>query len=101
MKKFVRYLKIIFDIFLEKIPPIRAKEIEINRNEKKNCTYKLIEEENQYLLQHPKAKIKNALKRVESKIKILKIEKWLSVKNEALLDGCYVQNRSQKRRCKN
>jgi transposase len=86
--------------------PIRAQEIEISRNDKKNTIEKLIEEENEYLSKHPKAKTSTALKHVETKIKILKTQKWLSVKNEdrklilvldeialkneSILDGCYV-----------
>ena len=86
--------------------PIRAQEIADNRNEKKDRIERLIEEQNDYLSKHPKAKASTAIKQVESKIKLLKIEGWLSVKNndrklssildkaeldnESRLDGCYV-----------
>lgn len=86
--------------------PIRAQEIQNTREEKTISVRKLLEEQNKYLLEHPKAKDTTAIKRIEHKIKQLKIEGWMTVKSEnrrlqliideqelkeeSKLDGCYV-----------
>lgn len=86
--------------------PVRAQEIQKNRRDKRDSVERLVEEQNKYLQSHQKAKEATALKRIETKIKNLKIDHWLSVKatdrkltlsvdedilaQERLLDGCYV-----------
>jgi len=86
--------------------PIRAQEIQENREGKKRSIERLTEEQNKYLAEHSRAKETTALKHITTKIKKLKIDSWLSVKaenrrlticvndetlaKEAELDGCYV-----------
>lgn len=86
--------------------PIRAQELQENREEKQQSVDHLIKKQNEYLQSHQKAKTATALKHVEKKIKSLKIDSWLSVKatdrtltlsvdadvlaEEQMLDGCYV-----------
>jgi len=92
--------------YILKKNPTRAKEIEETRESKKSSILKLIQEQNAYLLEHPKAKELKALERVQAKITRLNTNKWLSVKitnrsleliideakleEESMLDGCYV-----------
>jgi transposase len=86
--------------------PFRAKEIVQIREDKEATLKKMIDKENIYLAEHPRAQVKTAQKRVKGKAKALKIEKWaraaskgktLSLKidaekkeEESRLDGCYV-----------
>jgi transposase len=86
--------------------PVRAQEIQENRQSKKRAIERLTAEKNRYLAEHPKAKETTALKHITTTIKKLKIDSWLSVKTEnrkltlssndevltkeAELDGCYV-----------
>lgn len=86
--------------------PIRAKEIRESRESKKRSIMRLIEQKNQYLCNHRKAKTDTALRCITEKIKKLKVEDWISTKvngrelvlcvdDAALkkieeLDGCYV-----------
>ena len=86
--------------------PIRAKEISINRNEKKESVEDLIKNRNIYLKNHSRATVKVAKTLVENKIKRLNISSWASVKSnkreieliideeklkeDSMLDGCYV-----------
>jgi len=86
--------------------PVRAQEIQENREDKQRSVEGFVNKQNEYLQGHPRAKEKTALKNAEAKIKSLKIDKWLSVKitdrkltlsiddnaltQERLLDGCYV-----------
>jgi transposase len=86
--------------------PVRQQEIQQNRESKWDSIKKQILEENEYLKGHPKASVAAAIKRVITKIKKLKINKWvkceahereiaLSREDQALakeseLDGCYV-----------
>jgi hypothetical protein len=86
--------------------PIRAQEIQENREEKKESIEDLVKEKNQYLKIHRKAKEATALKSIKEKIESLKVKSWLSVRvvdrelildidenalaEEQLLDGCYV-----------
>lgn len=86
--------------------PIRAQEIQDSRKSKQQSIENLIEQKNNYLQEHKKAKGETAFKHVTQKIKKLKTDHWLSVKlqdgqlflvidndalsKEAELDGCYV-----------
>jgi transposase len=86
--------------------PIRAQQITVTRQSKLDSVMKVARERTQYLAEHSKANVKSALEKVVAKIHNLKAEKWLSatvhdriisvnhdddeVKQEALLDGCYV-----------
>ncbi len=57
--------------------PIRAEEIEMTRQSKLDFLKTLIEKKNQYLLEHPKAKIEIALRTIEEKVKQLKVSGWV------------------------
>jgi hypothetical protein len=86
--------------------PIRKAEMEASRQSKQQSVQRLVSTKNQYLAEHPRAKIKTALKTISNKIKKLKISSWLTVeeegrtlkltcnhetlKEESKLDGCYV-----------
>jgi transposase len=86
--------------------PYREKEIDLSRKSKIKSIEKLLEKQNKYLKEHPKAKIETAIKKIESKIKNLKTQSFLKAKNEkrtlfletdkkaledtSKLDGCYV-----------
>lgn len=86
--------------------PLRAKEIRLNRQEKLKSLKQLAADRTHYLAEHPKAKSAVAEKKVNTKARQLKIEKWIHVAVEGrtiqvetddaaladicLLDGCYV-----------
>jgi len=86
--------------------PIRAEQISLTRQSKYSAVQQFCMDRNKYLVEHPKASVTAALKKVRAKIKKLKCDKWLFAndsqrvivieKNEdalgevALLDGCYV-----------
>lgn len=87
--------------------PVRAGEIKDTRNSKLSSLEKLIAKQNAYLLAHPKAKTKTAIKKINDKSKALKIAGWVEIKitesgtvalkinednlsKDVLLDGCYV-----------
>ena len=86
--------------------PIRADELAAGRSDKMMSVNKLLEQQNAYLAEHPRAKVKVALRKVTHKIERLKLDGWLRASEsgrtitleenaEALaelskLDGCYV-----------
>ena len=89
--------------------PVRTLEIETTRANKLKRIKELLQQENVYLCEHPKAQVKTALGRIWVKIEQLKCEQWLtvsipqegirylalSIDEKALeevkrLDGCYV-----------
>lgn len=86
--------------------PKRANEIQSSRESKYQAVLKVVEKENRYLREHPKAKMEAARSRVDRRCKQLKISDWclpsvcdreisLSKEQEVLtevtkLDGCYV-----------
>lgn len=88
--------------------PIRAGEMTQTRLSKLQCIEKFLQQKNEYLSEHPKARVTTARKEVEKKISRLKLNKWLSVRSQeqarvlflgqddkvleeiSLLDGCYV-----------
>lgn len=86
--------------------PIRAEEIKQSREDKYQRLRKLVDEQNSYLFEHPRAKPAVAERKIENKSKQLKIDGWicvsceertLSVSKETAslqdvqkLDGCYV-----------
>ncbi|MDY6973810.1 MAG: IS1634 family transposase [Thermodesulfobacteriota bacterium] len=86
--------------------PLRAEQISLTRQRKYEAVQKLCMERNKYLAEHPKASVDAAMKKVISKIKKLRCEKWLfatvqqrviavgkdedALEQVALLDGCYV-----------
>jgi hypothetical protein len=86
--------------------PVRVEEMQKSRLSKRRALEKFVGEKNVYLSERPRAKVSTALEKVKSKIKLLRQEKWLSVKaqdrqlsleqddavlkEESFLDGCYV-----------
>jgi hypothetical protein len=86
--------------------PVRMEEMEKSRLSKRRSLEEFVKEKNGYLSEHPRAKVSTAVEKVKSKVKLLRQEKWLSVKaqdrqlsleqndaeleEESLLDGCYV-----------
>jgi transposase len=85
---------------------VRVEEMEKSRLSKQRSLEEFVSGKNDYLSEHPRAKVSTALEKVKSKIKLLRQEKWLSVKahdrqlsveqdetvlkEETVLDGCYV-----------
>ncbi len=86
--------------------PIRAEQIAMSRESKRNSIVMAAEERTKYLTEHPGAKTDKALEKVTTKIMKLKADKWLTATEKdrvisietdedalsqaALLDGCYV-----------
>ena len=86
--------------------PERAREIQQSREEKYLSLDKLLKAQNQYLQEHPRAKLETAFNKVTAKAKQLRISDWveiqsqerslqiskdpLAVKQKERLDGCYV-----------
>jgi len=86
--------------------PQRAAELAASRADKQASVEQLREERNQYLAQHPRAKLVTAAKKLRAKIAQLKIQAWVAVEAEgrslkltvdqaaleevSRLDGCYV-----------
>ena len=86
--------------------PIRAEQIAVSRESKRDSIVIAAEERTKYLTEHPGAKASKALEKVTAKIKKLKADKWLTATEKdrvisietdedalsqaALLDGCYV-----------
>jgi transposase len=86
--------------------PVRVEEMEKSRLSKRRALEGFVREKNIYLSEHSRAKVATAVGKVKSKMKLLRLEKWLSVKGEdrqlrleqndavlkeeSLLDGCYV-----------
>ena len=86
--------------------PVRAEEIKQSREDKYQSLLKLVEEQNGYLLEHPRARLSTAERKIESKSIKLKIDGWICVSCEERtlsvskdteqlqevekLDGCYV-----------
>lgn len=86
--------------------PMRAEELAATRQSKRAAVKKLLAEQNTYLVEHPKARVETAIKRVQKKIDKLKLVGWmrleadertlgLEIDEDALeaaarLDGCYV-----------
>jgi hypothetical protein len=86
--------------------PVRVEEIAKGRLSKRRAVEECLSEKNVYLSDHPRARVSTALKGVRKRIERLRLAKWLSVKaqdrrlsleeddtalkEESLLDGCYV-----------
>jgi len=86
--------------------PVRAEEIAATRTGKQASVAALVQQRNQYLAEHAKAKVSAAEKKVRAKIARLKAAAWLRVESAgkslklvtdetarteaARLDGCYV-----------
>jgi len=86
--------------------PWRAEEISENRQSKQKKIDGIVEKTNKYLEEHSRAKVSKAIERINKKIELLKIHKWVKIeaderrlklvideevlKEESLLDGCYV-----------
>jgi len=86
--------------------PVRAQEIDDSRTSKKQAVASQLEKANEYLRQHPRAKVQTQQRALQAKIKHLGVDGWLSVKaeqrllsleanaaarlEESRLDGCYV-----------
>ena len=86
--------------------PCRAEQMAAARADKQRCVERVVEKQNAYLHQHPRARVSTAQKTVREKIERLRIGVWLEVQaqertlrvcvNEraleevSRLDGCYV-----------
>lgn len=86
--------------------PLRAEQLAASRADKQARAQQLLQERNDYLAQHPRAKVTTAEKTLRAKIAQMKVEAWLHVETEgralqltvnppalddaARLDGCYV-----------
>jgi transposase len=86
--------------------PVRVREIALTRESKRSRVERLVMQQNQYLLEHRRARVATALKKVREKIERLELDGWLSVTDgervltlvtdeqsltdESRLDGCYV-----------
>ena len=86
--------------------PVRAAEIQENRENKKHSIENLVQKQNTYLQEHPKAKAATALQCLTEKIKQLNVKSWIipkienrtltisideeALEKEAAFDGCYV-----------
>lgn len=86
--------------------PFRAQEMAKTRESKKARVEALIAKKNEYLQQHPRARVQVAQKQVQSLVKKLKLDKWMDIglqerslrfeivqhrlAEAAKLDGCYV-----------
>lgn len=86
--------------------PVRAQEIDHSRTAKKQALASRLEKANEYLRQHPRAKVQTQQRALQAKIKHLRVDGWLSLKphprqltleedpaarqEQARLDGCYV-----------
>ena len=85
--------------------PLRAAEVAATRRDKRRSVEKLLQTQNAYLAEHPRARVKTALRKVEEKIKRVRLCGWLRVSvslrtlsleedsealaEESKLDGCY------------
>ena len=86
--------------------PIRAEEVADTRKQKKEAILQFVHKRNDYVSKHLRAQAITAIEAITSKMKRLKVEKWLRVEvegrtiqaqedeaalaQEAELDGCYV-----------
>jgi hypothetical protein len=86
--------------------PLRAEQLAASRADKQASAGQLLQQRNDYLSQHPRAKVSTAEKTLRAKIAKMKVEAWLRVETEgrtlkltvhqpalddaARLDGCYV-----------
>jgi len=86
--------------------PVRAQELDESRTAKKQAVASRLEKANDYLRQHPRAKLQTQQRALQAKIKHLGVDGWLRLKSgqrelilqedaaarqeEARLDGCYV-----------
>jgi transposase len=86
--------------------PVRAQEIHGSRDSKYSTVERLVEQQNQYLLEHAKAKSDTAYAKVKALARKLKIDRWIKIEvidrrlilqidkeilsEESALDGCYV-----------
>lgn len=85
--------------------PRRAGEIATARRDKRASVQKLMQQQNAYLKEHPRAQAATAVRKIEEKIKRLRLSGWLRVSvsdrtlslpedtqalaEESRLDGCY------------
>ena len=86
--------------------PIRADEIAGTRREKLSSVQRLVDGQNRYLTEHPRAQVPTALEKITKKLERLKISGWAeataegrtisldedeaALAEESQLDGCYV-----------
>jgi len=86
--------------------PIRAQEMDHTRQSKLSALRALVDQQNLYLSEHPRAQVQVALRKVEQRCRKLKLTSWvapvadtrtlslvidqLALKEAAKLDGCYV-----------
>jgi transposase len=92
--------------YLVRRNPERAVRIRMNRESKRAALRREVEQRNQYLAAHPRARLETALRGLRGRVARLKLNGWvqvegpsrrlrlvedaLSMKEEARLDGCYV-----------
>ncbi|MCP4302462.1 MAG: IS1634 family transposase, partial [Gammaproteobacteria bacterium] len=62
--------------------PQRAAEMAATREDKRGAVEKLVSEQNVYLVEHPRARVDVAVRRVEQKIEKVRLSTWLSVSSE-------------------
>ena len=86
--------------------PIRAEEIQKNRQARYEKIIALLDRKNHYLSDHPKAKVETAIRHIEDKIKKLKLDSCLHLSSagreiilrrdeqawqeQSVFDGCYM-----------
>lgn len=86
--------------------PVRAEEMARAREDKQRSVQKLVDAQNEYLAEHPRAQTATAMKKVQAKLDRLRIAHWLrcaldgrtlrlqldqaSLAEASKLDGCYV-----------
>lgn len=86
--------------------PYRAQEIQQTRLSKKEKIENIVKEKNEYLTQHPRAKVSTALKEINERLRRFKMDNWLKIEvhdrtleirideevlqQASFLDGCYV-----------
>jgi len=62
--------------------PIRAEEVADTRKQKKEAILQFVHKRNDYLSKHLRAQVSTAIEAITSKMKRLKVEKWLRVEVE-------------------
>ena len=86
--------------------PIRAQEMDHTRQSKLSTLRALVDQQNRYLSEHPRAQVPVALRKVEQRCRKLKLNSWVTpladtrtlslaidqpaLKEAAKLDGCYI-----------
>lgn len=85
--------------------PLRAEEVAATRRDKRRSVEELVQKQNVYLAEHPRAGVARAVRKVQQKIQRLRVSAWLAVAvsgrtlslaedaealaEQSKLDGCY------------